>query len=256
MMKLKRAAQKKEKVGAAIRVGRAFKHAVVATALMVATIMPLKRATANEPVPEPPKDEAAAEETGGKRLSLRFMGGAYDKGETPFVGVGLSGGFDIGLVAIDAIVDGMFSDFKSMDLDSAELDITFPAGKHMAIMPFIYRSRYYGDVTVGAGAAFHFPGIDLHVAPHWLEGNVVPVPISWTPSFWDGRIGTMIGIVLIANSFALSEPAPIIGAEVRVSVKVAGGTQVYVRAFEMNLIEGSKMSVGVFNVQAGIEISP
>ncbi len=256
MMKLKRTAQKREKIGAARRVGGAFKHAVVATALMVATIMPLKRATANEPVPEPPKDEAAAEETGGKRLSLRLMGGAYDKGETPFVGVGLSGGFDIGPLAIDAMVDGMFSDFKSMDLDSAELDITFPAGKHMAVTPYVYRSRYYGDVTVSAGAAFHFPAINLHVAPEWDKGNVVPVSVFWTPNFWDGRIDTILKVVAIANFPALDDPAPVIGGEVKVSIKVGDGTQVYVRAFEMTLIEGSKMSVGVFNVQAGIEISP
>ncbi len=245
----KKASFKTAKKSASNRLWRAV--SVLAAGLML--ISPVAKAE-KKPAEKPKKElKTDAKPKVSRTISLRLMGGAYDKGETPFVGIGISGSFDFKDVVIDVIADGIFSDFKGFELDQAELDVTFPAGP-VAIMPFVYRSHYY-DVRLGAGAALHIPKIDLHIAPHWLKtGNVIPVPISYTPSFMKGKVGMLIGIVPIANYSALPKPAPLIGAEFRFTMEIVKGLKAYIRVFEMTLKDGKKLSVGMLNAQGGLEV--
>ncbi len=223
---------------------------IAAAALMATNLMPLKDARADEQAKEQPKQE----QEDSVSLSVRAKGGVYDMAETPFVGLGLTAGYDAGLAAFTLIADGMFSKFETLELDHAELDITFPITSWMEITPYIYRSRYY-DVDLGIGGAVSFPDVGLHMAPEWCCKELVPIAVFWTPSFADGKVNAVVKPVVIANHSALAEPAPILGGELALSVEVANSVGLYVKAFEMSLREGSEWSIAVMNAQAGVEIS-
>jgi len=200
------------------------------------------KADAAENNPQPPE----------KSLTIKGMGGAYDKGNIPFVGAGIAGHLGYEHVKFDALLDAMFSNFKQAELDHVEIDVTFPAGP-IAFTPFIYRSRYYGDVQLGAGMAFHFPKLNLHIGPHWCKGNnAVPIPVFWTPEI--GRLGLLVKIIPISNHAFLPNPAPFLGGEIAVRVKLTDGVHIYGKAFEMLARDGNgKVFSGAVNSQAGVE---
>ncbi len=223
---------------------------VAAVVFMASSLMPLKDAGADEPVKEQPKQE----QDDSVRLAVRAKGGVYDMAETPFVGLGLTAGYDIRAAAFNLMADGMFSKFETLELDHAELDITFPITSWMEITPYIYRSRYY-DVDLGIGGAVSFPDFNLHVAPEWCCKELMPIAVFWTPGFADGKVNAVVKPVVIANHSALAEPAAILGGELALSVEIAQSVSLFVKAFEMSLREGSDWSMGVMNVQAGVEIS-
>ena len=239
------------KFGAAVKrtTKKAARNALFIGSLLVSGLMLSGNANAEE------KTAKRAE----KSLSARIMGGAYNKGQDPYVGVGLSGHLGYEHVKFDAMIDGIFKDFKSAELDHAELDVTFPIHDYFALTPFVYRSQYYGGVNTGAGITFHIPKLNLHVAPHWCDGNSIAVPISYTPNL--GKLSMMVGVVLIPNHKMLLDKsdktvaAPILGTEVRMSYEVADGVKVYLMVFDMMLRDGNgKMSMGTANAQAGVEM--
>lgn len=239
---------KTAKKGASNRLWRAV--SVLGAGLMLTGSM----AKADEKSAEKPKKELKEkkEPESNKKISLRLMGGAYDSGETPFVGVGITGSFDFKHVVMDVIADGIFSNFKEFELDHAELDLTFPA-EPVAITAFVFSSRYYWT-DLGAGAVLHIPQADLHIAPQWFNpGNGITVPVSYTPSFAGGKVGLTIGVVPVLNYFEMGEPAPIVGGEFRFTMEIAKGLRAYLRVFEMTLKDGKKLLVGTLNAQGGLE---
>ncbi|GEM_PF-1451597 len=255
------------KQGRFIRAMRAVKRyakefgprAVLASALigtLALSGIPSK-ARAEKPQEQPGKAHAEEPKQPEKSLSARVLGGSYDKGQTPFGGFGASGHLGFGHVKVDTMFDVIFPKFNSSELDTAELDITFPINRYFAFTPFIYTSHYYGQVPVGTGIAFHIPALNLHVAPHWCSGsNVVPMPIFWTPSIGGGRLNFMVKIIPVLNHAALPKPAPFLGGEVKMSVKVHEGIRVYGKVWEMLARDGSgKVFVGGANAQAGLELT-
>ena len=230
-----------------------FKRAAVASTLMVAAIMPLKTNAEESPKDEKQVQKNIVEDK--RRYSFRIMGGVYDMGETGFVGAGMSAGFDIGPVSVDMIADGIFSNFQSMELDLAELDITIPIADWMTLTPYVYRSRYY-DVDLGAGATFSFPDANLHMAAEWCCQNLMPVTVFWTPSMCDGKVNVMLKAVVIANYAALGEVTPTVGGEIKVSAEISKGVSVYAKIFEMTINDHGNWSAGIVNAQAGVEMSP
>jgi hypothetical protein len=204
----------------------------------------------------PSKAHAEEPKQPEKGLSVRAFGGVYDKGQTPFGGFGASGHLGFKHVKIDALFDVMFPKLRSSELDTAELDITFPISQYFAFTPFVYSSRYYGDVPVGAGVAFHIPKLNLHVAPHWCSGNnAVPLPIFWTPSIGNGRLNILLKVIPILNHGAMQKPAPLVGGEIMLSMKVYDGVRIYGRVFEMLAKDGEgRVFVGAANAQAGLEM--
>ena len=228
------------------RAGRAAagfaRRAVLVGALAIGSMALPLNAKAAEPLPQTPE----------KSLTIKGMGGVYDKGETPFLGAGIAGHLGFEHVKFDGTLDAFFPNFGNAQLDSAELGITFPAGP-VAFTPFIGRYKYYGDVPLGAGMAFHIPKLGLHVAPQWCMGNnAVPIPIFWTPEI--GRLGLLVKVVPISNHASLPKPAPFLGGELAVRVKLTEGVHVYGKAFEMLARDGEgKVFSGALNSQAGVE---
>lgn len=224
------------------RIGNFARRAVLAGALAIGSFAFSANAKAADPASSAPE----------KSLTVKGMGGAYDKGNTPYVGAGIAGHLGYDHVKFDALLDAIFSNFKQAELDHAEINVTFPAGP-VAFTPFIYRSRYYGDVQLGAGMAFHLPKLNMHAGPHWCkENNAVPIPVFWTPEI--GRLGLLVKIILISNHAFLSKPAPFLGGELAVRVKLTDGVHIYGKAFEMLARDGNgKVFSGAVNSQAGVE---
>ena len=224
------------------RLGGFARRAVLVGALAIGSLAFSANAKAADSLPQTPE----------KSLTVKGMSGAYDKGDTPYAGAGIAGHLGYEHVKFDVMLDAMFSNFKQAELDHAEIDITLPAGL-VAFTPFIYRSRYYGDVQLGAGMAFHFPKPNLHVGPHWCkENNAVPIPIFWTPEL--GRLGLLLKIIPISNHAFLPKPAPFLGGEIAIRVKLADGIYVYGKAFEMLARDGEgKVFAGAVSAQAGLE---
>lgn len=220
---------------------RFARRAVLVGAIALGGLAISHRVTAAETNPQPEKS-----------LTIKASGGAYDKGDTPFVGAGIAGHLGFEHIKFDGTLDAIFPKFANAQLDNAELDITVPAGP-VAFTPFIYRSKFYGDVPLGAGMAFHIPGLGLHIAPQWCKGNnAVPIPIFWTPEI--GRLGLLVKIIPVSNHAALPKPAPLIGGELAVRVKLAEGVHIYGKVFEMLARDGSgKVFSGALNSQAGVE---
>jgi hypothetical protein len=190
----------------------------------------------------------------GTSASLRLTGGAYDKGKTPFVGIGLSGKADLGRIKLKADIDSMFSDFNTAKLDSAQLMITFPINQYFAFSPFAYRSYYWGGIPFAAGMAFHIPKYNLHVAPHWVYGkNALPTPISWTPSIGE-RVNIMLKMIVNIAHPLNPKPAPLLGGEAKINVKVVEGLSAYAKTFLMSTRDDEgKMLLGAASVQGGVE---
>jgi hypothetical protein len=229
---------------------RKIKH-FAGAAVLAASLMLPGSIKAEEPTPKKPVKEEVQKK--GK-LSFRFTGGAYDKGDTPFIGLGLSNGFDIGPFTIDVMGDGIFSNFKSMELDHAELAITVPITERVAVSPYVYRSRYL-DVDIGAGAAVHVP-YDLHVAAEYCcsSADLLPVIVFWTPSFCDGKVNTLLKGVLVLTP---ADPESVsFGGEASVSVEVANGARIFGKVFELTVKDGNNWTVGILNFQGGLEFSP
>lgn len=186
-------------------------------------------------------------------LTVRQTAGVYNKGDTPFLGLGVSGSLSREWVRLDTTTDIYFPELKNAALDHAEADITFPM-KPLSLMPFAYRSAYYGDVPLGVGIGVHLP-YNLHICPHWIEGaNTFPVPIAWTPSI--GKLSLLFKAIPVANHAAKQLPAPLIGAEVMISYKLADSVGIYVKGFEMTKRDkDGGLAVGVLNTQAGFSWS-
>jgi len=240
------------KLGASIKknAGKAARSALFAGTLLVSGLMLSGKANAEEKAVKQPD----------KALSVKMTGGAYNQGKDPFIGAGVSGHLGYEHVIFDATVDFIAKDFKKVEIDNAELDITFPIHDYFALTPFVYRSQYYGGVNTGAGVMLHVPKLNLHAAPHWCDGNLIAVPISYTPSM--ERLSMMVGIVLIPNHKMLLDKsdktvaAPIFGTEIRMSYEVADDMKVYMMVFDMMMRDGKgKMSMGTANAQAGVEMS-
>jgi len=197
---------------------------------------------------------AASTQAKETNAQVRFTGGAYDKGKTPFIGIGLSGEADLGKARLGASLDAMFAEFRNPELDCAELKITFPINQYFAVSPFAYRSRYFGGIPFAAGAAFHIPKYNLHVAPHWVYGNnALPLPVSWTPKIGE-RVDLMIKIIVNAAHFSMEKPAPLIGGEMKARIKIVEGFAAYAKGFLMSARgkEGG-MLLGAASMQGGLE---
>lgn len=220
--------------------------AVVVSTLLLAAFMFSNKLKAEET-----KSENQNPETG---LTVSATGGAYDRGNKPFVGAGLSLNVNYKHVRFNGGIHGIFGNFGGAELDSVELNITIPAGP-VAFTPFIYHSQYYGGVPLGAGMAFHIPKLNLHTGPHWCKGNnAVPVPVFWTPSI--ERLGLMFKVIPVVNHGAMAKPAPILGGEFKVSVKLAENASIYGKGWMMSVRdENGTMFVGPINSQAGVELS-
>ena len=107
----------------------------------------------------------------------------------------------------------------------------------------------------------HIPKINLHICPHWFKSgntNGFPVPIVWTPSI-GGKLGLLFKISTIVNHVALVKSngvAPLIGGEIKMSIKVADGVKIYGKVFEMTARDkDGNMFVGVASAQTGTEMS-
>jgi hypothetical protein len=240
------------KFGAAVKrtTRRAARNALFIGSLLVSGLMLSGNVNAEE------KTAKRAE----RALSVRAMGGAYNKGQDPYLGVGLSGHLDYEHVKFDATLDGIFRDFKGMGLDHAELDITFPIKNKFAFSPFVYRSIYFGNVEIASGVMFHIPKINLHICPHWFKSGDThgfPIPIVWTPSVGD-RLNLLFKVIVIANNSAIVESngaGPLIGVEVRASVKITDNVKVYGRVFEMTARDkDNNLFVGTASTQVGVEM--
>ena len=190
----------------------------------------------------------------GPKASVRIMGGAYEKGERPFVGIGLSGMADLGRARLSATIDTIFPDFNVAELDHAQLKLTFPINQYFAFSPFAYRSQYFGKIPFAAGLAFHIPKYNLHIAPHWVYGkNALPVPLFWSPKIGE-RINLMIKLIVNAAHALNSRPAPLIGGEAKVKVKLVEGFSTYAKAFMMSARDKEgKVLLGAGSVQGGLE---
>ena len=155
------------KFGATLKstAGKAARSAIFAGTLLVSGLMLSGKANAEEKSVKQPE----------KALSVKMSGGAYNQGKDPFIGAGVSGHLGYEHVVFDATVDFIAKDFKKVEIDNAELDITFPIHDYFALTPFVYRSQYYGGVNTGAGVILHVPKLNLHAAPHWCDGNLIEV---------------------------------------------------------------------------------
>jgi hypothetical protein len=219
------------------RVWAKFKHLVCAAAI-AGTLMVPHAAKAEEAGPEKPKMSG----------NVGAIGGAYEKGGKPFVGMGLSGALEYLGAKFGLGMEMIFAKFGSAELGSAEASVTIPSSV-VSIAPYIYRSQYWA-VDLGVGAAVGLPH-DLGLSAEWCSDGTMPVTAFWAPSV--GRAGFGLKAVAIPNHGMLPKPAPFIGGELSASWQVIGGVGAYAKGFAMPLRGGQgNFSLGVLNVQAGI----
>jgi hypothetical protein len=188
-----------------------------------------------------------------KSFSARLMAGSYAKGKTPFVGLGASTSLRFKRMKIGATLDTIFPDFKNAELDQAKLDISFPVNQYFAFSPFIFRSQYYGGIPFSAGVVFHIPKLNLHFAPHWIQGiNALPLFISWTPKM--SNLDLMVKVIVNTLHPINSKPAPLIGGEIKFSIKLIDKVNAYGKTFLMSAKnEENKMFIGAVSSQGGLE---
>jgi|GEM_PF-3083317 len=239
--------QRKE-IGKLRKAARTVKNTVKRWAAVPALAAGLMLCSANARSDEKPAEKNTS-------LSASFITGAYDKVDNFILGAELAGShtlFDtIALDAKTSLLSRATDSNNSLELDEIELDITTPIAGPVSATAFGYRSQYYA-VLYGGGVAFHLSlpkGFGLHLAPQVNDGPLVPVPLSATLD--SKHVSVMLGVVPIANYAALDKPAPLIGGDAAVTVHL-DSVDLFVRAFEMTLMEGSKASLGVLNLQGGV----
>jgi hypothetical protein len=145
-----------------------------------------------------------------------------------------------------------------MKLDTASINVNFPINQWFALGPMVYRSLYCGDVPVGGGLVFHIPKLNLHAAPHVFKLNdsiAAPVPVFWTPKIGD-RVSLLLKVITITNHGLLEKPAPFIGGEGGINVKILKGFNAFGKAFFMSVRDPQgNIFIGPASFQGGIEVS-
>lgn len=187
-------------------------------------------------------------------VGITFNGGAYNKLNAPFFGVGLDAGHSpLKWLRIDASASimGPLGEGKTQ-WNEARLGLTSPLGEKVSVTPWVSHSKYYGD-DWEVGAAFHFklPNGAIHVAPHVVTGGYFPFPIIFETNF--GPLGASLAIVPIVNHGWMERPAPIMSSEAVVSLAIMENLGIYLKGVGVAVIEEAGVAeLGAFNFQGGV----
>jgi hypothetical protein len=142
------------KEGRDARSAAQLKRTLVGAVLAVETVLMAKPATAEE----------TREDTKG-----RIFVNSFDHMKTTSVAVALERGFELpGKLRVDASM-ALSSPGNTVELESAELDLTTPKLGPLSLTTYIYKDRFY-FVERGIGAVAHIN--DFHVGTEYAGDNI------------------------------------------------------------------------------------
>jgi len=191
-------------------------------------------------------------------LSVAVAAGGYDTVSEPILGAEIAVNYPVAswlTVDTKTSILSRVADSNSVELDEAELDLTFPISGPVTATVIGYRSQYYA-VLYGAGVAFHLElpkSFALHLVPQVNDGPLVPVPLNATAD--TKYVSIALGAVPIVNHSMLDKPAPLIGVDASIAVHVKS-VDIFVKVFEMTTMDSDKkLEVGVLNLNGGLRFN-